>query len=144
MKHQGRRRIVSLLAGAAVLILSGCSRHRTLVETAEPETASAPRSSTAVIKETNGKTTAQLLQGKFAGVDVYEVPGGGIKVRMRSTGRRGEGDPLYVVDGMEVIPPDGVLYIDPNNIAMIEVERVSSLYGIRGMNGIIKITMKKK
>jgi outer membrane receptor for ferrienterochelin and colicin len=44
---------------------------------------------------------------------------------------------------MEVAAPDGALYIDPDSITRIEVERVSSLYGSRAMNGIVKITTRK-
>jgi outer membrane receptor protein involved in Fe transport len=94
---------------------------------------------------------AELFRGKFPGVEVFEAPGGGIRVKIRNSGalngdlssRNSDvGDPIYVVDNVEVSAPDGVLFMDPNTIAKIEVERVSALYGIRGSNGVIKITTK--
>ena len=95
-----------------------------------------------------GKTLAELFEGKFAGVTVTPVPGG-VKLRIRNaqnfdgTG----GDPLYIIDGLPISPPDGVLSINPGDVAKIEIlkdDASTSIYGQRGMNGVVKITTKKK
>src|ERR1041385_2748389 len=122
-----------ILAG---LILTGCSPNPRPPQQPAPSPTSA-RGSTVEIKDSGGRSTAQVLQGKFAGVDVFEVPGGGIKIKIRNSGSfdNSEGhDPIFVVDNLEVAAPGGVLQIDPNIIRKIEVEKVSSLYGIRGFS----------
>jgi hypothetical protein len=132
---------VSLLAA---LIVCGCSTNRA----AESDAAPKPKSTTssAVITDASGKTTADLFHGKFAGVEAYATAQGGFRIKIRNSGALNAegGDPIYVVDGLEVSAPDGTLYLDPNNIVKIEVERVSTLYGIRGSNGVVKITTKRK
>ena len=148
MIHRLGARTVSLLAAAAAVICCGCSTPRAPVIEPEAGTgaASSPKSSTVTIKDENGKSMAELFQGKFAGVKVSEVPGGGIRVRIRNAGGlNGSGDPLYIVNGVPMETPDGTLFIDPNDIAKIEVVDVGSLalYGIRGANGVVKITTKK-
>ena len=151
MTHHDSTRTISLLAAAAAaIILSGCSTNRAPeVEPAAAATGTAPspRSSTATIKDENGKTMSGLFQGKFSGVDVTEAPGGGIRVRIRNAGGiDGNSDPLYIVDGTQVETPDGTLHINPNDIAKIEVIKdvgLTALYGIRGANGVVKITMKR-
>ena len=112
----------------------------------------------------------QLLQGKVAGLQVTNAsgqPGAATIVRIRgfATVRSGTGQPLYVIDG---VPLDGrtarpgfnnvnggigstpdvnpLLYINPNDIASIDVLKDASacaIYGSRGSNGVILITLKK-
>lgn len=148
MSHRSTLAIM-LLAAAAAPILSGCSHPA-------PDTQSGPTgpssSKSITVKDANGKTTAELFRGRFPGVDVTEVPGRGIKVRIRNPGgqesfRNGEsGEPLYVVDGLPIEAVDGTLFIDPTTITKIEIVDTASLslYGIRGANGVVKITTKRK
>ncbi len=110
----------------------------------------------------------QLFQGKIAGLQVTSnsgQPGAATTVRIRgySSLRPGTGQPLYVLDG---IPLDGrtarpgfsigglgttpevnpLLFINPNDIASIEVLKDASsaaIFGSRGANGVILITTKK-
>jgi len=109
----------------------------------------------------------QLLQNKVAGLEVTNnsgQPGAAstIKIRGNSSIRAGN-NPLFVVDG---IPLDGgsarpdvsasfgntpganpLLYINPNDIAQIDVLKDASsaaIYGSRGSNGVVVITTKKK
>jgi TonB-dependent SusC/RagA subfamily outer membrane receptor len=128
--------------------LAGCAGKQSRREAAEPmPVASGSKSSTVTIKDANGRTTAELLQGKFPGVQVFEAPGGGIQVRIRNSGSiNGGGDPLYVVDGLPVSTTDGVLHIEPTHIAKIEVLKdvgSTAIYGIQGANGVVKITTKR-
>lgn len=94
-------------------------------------------------------TVAEMLVGRFPGVDVVQLPGGGISVRIR--GQRsfmGGNEPLYVVDGIPIqTAPGGVLMgIDPRDIQSIEVLKdagATAAYGSRGANGVILITTKR-
>lgn len=117
-----------------------------------------------------GKGSAQqALQGRIAGVNVTSAdgsPGGGISIQIRGTNTLyGNTEPLYVVDGVPLsrgnITDDGsssslnsgnavssqnaLAFLDPNDIASIEVLKDASsiaLYGSRGVNGVILITTK--
>ena len=109
---------------------------------------------------------AQLLTNKVAGLEVTTSsgqPGAAttIKIRGNNSVRAGT-NPLYVVDG---VPLDGgdakpgignalgnapasdpLTYINPNDIAQIDVLKDASataIYGSRGSNGVIVITTKK-
>lgn len=90
----------------------------------------------------------QLMEGRFAGVEVTRVPGGGVSVRIRGgTSILGDNEPLYVIDGMPVqAGPGGALNgINPEDIARIEVLKdvgSTAMYGVRGANGVVLITTK--
>jgi TonB-dependent SusC/RagA subfamily outer membrane receptor len=61
---------------------------------------------------------------------------------------RGNGEPLYVVDGMPLLARSlsGALDgISPRDIARIDVLKDASagIYGSRGMNGVILITTRR-
>ncbi len=118
----------------------------------------------------------QLLTGKVAGMEVSVAsgqPGAATAVKIRGNNSiRSGNDPLYVVDGVPLdgrapvpnlqtsgaIPPPGVsglgnlpgadplVYINPNDIASVEVLKDASaaaIYGSRGANGVILFTTKK-
>ena len=118
----------------------------------------------------------QLLTGKVAGMEVSVSsgqPGAATVVKIRGNNSiRSGNDPLYVVDGVPLdgrapvpnlqsstaIPPPGVsglgnlpgvdplVYINPNDIASIDVLKDASaaaIYGSRGANGVILFTTKK-
>lgn len=106
----------------------------------------------------------QLIQGKAAGVTVTNgtgAPGSSASVHIRGiTALTGSNEPLYVVDGVYI---DGsayttqnqnngentvspLSYINPNDIASIDILKDASataIYGSRGSNGVIIITTKK-
>jgi len=112
----------------------------------------------------------QLIQGKVSGVQVLGnsgQPGAAATVRIRGNSSvRAGSTPLYVIDG---VPLDGrsprpavskddtrnvgaspatnpLNFINPNDIASIEVLKDASataIYGSRGANGVILITTKK-
>lgn len=85
----------------------------------------------------------EYLMGKVPGLKVTKV-GNGYKYIIRSTGTiYGDTDPLFVVDGMTV---DDISYLNPNDIAHVEVLKdaaSASIYGSRGGNGVILITTKR-
>ncbi len=68
--------------------------------------------------------------------------GDSLKVRIRNSGNQAQ--PLYILDGTEIASPD---VISPENIESISVlknESATALYGMKGKNGVIIITSKKK
>jgi len=110
-------------------------------EGAEPRPATKPMDNT-------GKSLVELFQGRFPGVEAYAVQGG-VKVRIRNAGNvEGKGgDPLFVIDDLPVSPPDGVLTMNPNDIVRIEIlkdDASTLMYGIKAVNGVVKITTKRK
>ncbi len=114
------------------------------------------------------------LAGKVAGARIFDnsgAPGGGGQVQIRgATSILGQGDPLYVVDGV-IISNAGVSSgasaisrasgstgssqdqvvnrladLNPNDIENIEVLKsaaASAIYGSRATNGVVVITTKK-
>ncbi len=84
----------------------------------------------------------QALQGRTAGVTVLPAsgsPGSGMRVRVRGAGSNGNAEPLYIVDGMRT---GGIEYLDPSEIASIEVLKdaaSAAIYGAEGANGVVII-----
>ncbi|MEO5997531.1 MAG: TonB-dependent receptor [Chitinophagaceae bacterium] len=90
---------------------------------------------------------SEVLQGRAAGVQVTQAggaPGGDAKIRIRGANSvLGNNDPLYVVDGY--IGAD-FNTLNPNDIESIQVLKdaaSTSIYGSRGANGVVIITIKK-
>jgi TonB-dependent starch-binding outer membrane protein SusC len=108
----------------------------------------------------------QLLQNKVPGLEITAIsgqPGAATTVKIRgNTSIRAGNAPLYVING---VPLDGrtarpeagtafggtptsnpLLFINPNDIAQVDVLKDASataIYGSRGANGVIVITTKK-
>jgi iron complex outermembrane receptor protein len=118
---------------------------------AVPKSASAPETGAtdSLVGSVRVTRVEELLQGKFPGVVLSRLPNGGLAVRIRgTTSVLGTNDPLYVVDGMPIEPgPGGALFgINPGDIEKITVLKdvgSTSLYGVRGANGVVVITMKR-
>ncbi|HBX44762.1 MAG TPA: SusC/RagA family protein [Porphyromonadaceae bacterium] len=92
-------------------------------------------------------SAAQAIQGKAAGVNVYQpngAPGGEMVIRVRgTTSFNGSNDPLYVVDG---VPVDNLNFLSPTDIANIQILKDASsaaIYGSRAANGVVLITTKQ-
>ncbi len=109
----------------------------------------------------------QLIQGKVAGVQVTTnsgQPGGATTIRIRGNSALSSGSqPLFVVDGvifdassprpnLDVTglggstPSNPLNFINPNDIASIDVLKDASataIYGSRGANGVVIVTTKK-
>jgi len=114
------------------------------------------------------------LAGKIAGAQIFEnsgTPGGGMQIQIRgATSILGQGDPLYVVDGVMVSnqsvagglaaisrssgstsstqdqTTNRLADLNPNDIESIEVLKsaaASAIYGSRATNGVVVITTKK-
>lgn len=90
----------------------------------------------------------KTLASKVPGLRITQNPDGSISLRIRgTTSIIGSSEPLYIVDGVQVLPgPNGGLNgINPRDIASIEVLKDAStaFYGLRGANGVILIKTKQ-
>ena len=91
--------------------------------------------------------TAQIMQGKAAGVAVTQVtgaPGDGVAVIIRGQSSFGSSAPLYVIDGIPT--SDGINEIAPDDVESISVLKdaaSASIYGARAANGVVLITTRK-
>lgn len=102
-----------------------------------------------VARRNNPTNMADMLDGRFAGVEIRRLSGGGVSVHIR--GQRSltaDREPLYVVDGIpQPAGSGGVLTdLDPHDIKSIEVLKdaaATAVYGSRGSNGVILISMKR-
>jgi TonB-dependent SusC/RagA subfamily outer membrane receptor len=97
----------------------------------------------------DGKSIETLLEGRFPGVSVSPA-NGGIQVRIRggSNSFYGGEEPLYVLDDVPLPSgTGGIIMVNPYDIQRIEVLKNPAdiaIYGIRGANGVVKITTKKR
>lgn len=97
------------------------------------------------LKDQPINTVNDAIKGRIAGVEVYSnsgSPGGSISVRVRGIGTVNNADPLYVVDG---VPTLDINFLNPNDVASIEVLKDASsqaIYGSRGANGVVLISTK--
>ncbi|UCG75573.1 MAG: TonB-dependent receptor plug domain-containing protein [Gemmatimonadota bacterium] len=95
-----------------------------------------------------GEPIERILEGRVAGVEVRQTRNG-ITVRIRGqTSILGDSEPLYVIDGVPIEPGPGgaLLGISPYDIESIRVLKDitdTSMYGVRGANGVIVITTKR-
>jgi TonB-dependent SusC/RagA subfamily outer membrane receptor len=96
-----------------------------------------------------GRTIENLFAGRFPGVTVSSAGGGGLQIRIRGGANsfRGGEEPLYVVDDTPLpAGTGGIVLLNPYDIQKIEVLKDApdtALYGIRGANGVIRITTKR-
>ena len=120
------------------------------------------------------KSVEGNLAGKVAGAQIFEnsgTPGGGMQIQIRgATSILGQGDPLYVVDGVMVSNQsvagglsaisrssgstsstqdqtvNRLADLNPNDVESIEVLKsaaATAIYGSRATNGVVVITTKK-
>ena len=101
------------------------------------------------IQRTPGKPIEEILTTRFPSVVVSRGSDGGLVVRIRgATSFYGSSEPLYVIDGVPIQPgPGGSLSgINPYDIESIEVltdAASTTMYGVRGANGVIVIKTKQ-
>jgi len=113
------------------------------------QTGGAVQSATAdQLDEVKATQVEARLEGRFPGVEVVRTRSGGFLIRIRGvTTFLGDQTPLYVIDGIpvQVDPERGLDWLSPAEIARIDVLKdpaETSMYGVRGANGVILITTK--
>jgi TonB-linked SusC/RagA family outer membrane protein len=90
--------------------------------------------------------TIEALQGQVPGVDISSATGragSGFNIQIRGVQSLAGGQPLYVVDG--VIVPDGIDFLNPQDIQRIDILKDASstaIYGSRGAYGVVLVTTK--
>ncbi len=94
--------------------------------------------------------TAQLMYGKFSGVQITQssgLPGNdNSSVLIRGQGTFGGSTPLVVIDNMQYETLREFNNLAPSDIESITVLKdasASAIYGARGANGVIVVTTKK-
>lgn len=108
------------------------------------------------LQERPASSLNQALAGRISGVQVNSNsgrPGGRTNIRVRGfSSINSSNNPLYVIDGVmlpqtnQTQASQAIDYINPNDIASVEVLKDASstaIYGARGANGVILITTKR-
>lgn len=91
-------------------------------------------------------TATQALQGKLAGVQITSSgqPGSSPQVIIRGAGSILAGaNPLYVVDGIWTSDITNINTADIVSVDVLKDASASSIYGVRGANGVILITTRQ-
>jgi TonB-dependent SusC/RagA subfamily outer membrane receptor len=100
------------------------------------------------MRSNSPRTVADMLVGRFPGVEVRTLSNGSATIRIRGTRsfRSGE-EPLIVVDGIpQHSGAQSLMDMSPRDVESIEVLKdaaASSVYGARGANGVILIATRK-
>lgn len=96
------------------------------------------------LKAVKATSAAQALQGMASGVNVIlsSVPGKAPRINIRGFTSFGSNDPLVIVDGIEQTL-NNISASDIETIQVLKDAGSSSIYGVRGANGVILITTKK-
>jgi TonB-dependent SusC/RagA subfamily outer membrane receptor len=147
---------VGLLVGLAVL--AACAQTPKSPSDPAPRDTAGGRMATGATQSLDSKQlktergaqgVEELIQGRFAGVEVVRLAGGGFSLRIRGAGSfMSSNEPLYVLDGVPLpqAPGGALVGVAPHDIERIEVLKDASstaLYGVRGANGVILITTKR-
>jgi iron complex outermembrane receptor protein len=140
-------RVLPSLAGLTAVLACGHSRPGAPAPQAEPPPPAGSTVTTSEPARQGAASIEQLLVGRLSGVTVTAAPGGGIIVRMNGPTSFYSGqEPLFVIDGMPVDATQGRLgFLDPHDIESIRAYKDpshTSLYGVRGANGVIEIKTK--
>jgi TonB-dependent SusC/RagA subfamily outer membrane receptor len=142
---------------ALTTVLAGCSQNPKASTATVPAGAGEARRPSggaqtlgaSELKPEQFQSVEEVIQGRFPGVEVVRLAGGGFSLRIRGAGSFMSGnEPLYVVDGTPLPPtPGGALIgVDPRDIESIQVLKNApdtALYGVRGANGVIVIRTKR-
>ena len=143
------KRILLLISAALALCAYGASKH-----VGNPGEEEINVGYGTVTKDNNNFSVSKLkVEGKQAitYTDMYDylrgrVPGVTVtssnSIIIRGISSNNQTEPLILVDGVEI---DDLSTVDPNMVDTVEVlkDGSSSIYGIRGGNGVILITTKR-
>ncbi len=149
----------SAAVGLSLVFLAGCAHGNAAPPSNGPESTDplADPGSGATQRVVMGRndptrfaTVEEWLQGRVAGLQVIPLGGGQFDLRIRgTTSVNMSTQPLVVIDGVQV-PPEGISNalagVSPNQIKSVDVLKdagATSIYGIRGANGVLVITTKR-
>ena len=100
-------------------------------------------------RRTYVRSLAELLEGRIAGLIVEPTAGGRTSMRVHGGGGYFGASPLVVVDG-DPLPSGAALEtilagIDPGDVVRVDVLKdvsATAIYGTRGSNGVVLITLR--
>lgn len=101
--------------------------------------------SSEAITQRNVTSPVEAIQGSMPGVQISSKTGrigDGFDVVIRGANSLNGSKPLFVVDG---VPTDGIDFLNPQDIARIDVLKDASsaaIYGSRGASGVVIVTTK--
>ena len=147
-----------LLIAVPLLALAGCAsmRNNTVSDLPDEESVNVGYSkarkkdvtySVGHVKNDDNRVYSDIyeyLMGKVPGVRVERTGQNSAKVFVRGINSiNSSTDPLFIVDGVAV---SDISTINPYDVESVDVLKDSSasIYGVRGANGVILITLKKK
>lgn len=154
----------SLAVAITLASLVACHRQQLAVETYPGPAANAAGSNGYVPKTkdvaggqgngvnadyTNNQTgrVEDIIQGRFPGVEVVQNSSGGFTLTIRGNASfLGNSAPLIVVDGVALQQGANLGFLNPQDIARIDLLKNPSetaIYGVRGGNGVIVISTKR-
>jgi TonB-linked SusC/RagA family outer membrane protein len=114
--------------------------------------------STVNVDELSGVTSGgiqEALQGRVAGVNITPtsgMPGGALDMNVRGVATFGNGNPLFVIDGVPILTEESsrnfnpLASLNPENIKSIQILKdasASAIYGARAANGVVIITTNR-
>jgi TonB-dependent SusC/RagA subfamily outer membrane receptor len=140
LSRASRSRVARILTCAPALVaLAACYHRSSAVE--EPLPLERPAVGL------GQRSSHDLIPRRFPGVDVIRTRGGGFLVQVHS-GLVGAGEPLYLIDGAPVMvdPNRGIDWMTLDDVVQIRVHKDPSettVYGPRGVSGVILITTKQ-
>ena len=100
------------------------------------------------MRSNSPRTVADMLVGRFPGVEVRQLANGAASIRIRgSRSFRSSEEPLIVVDGIpQYNGGQSLMDLSPRDVESIEVLKdaaASSVFGSRGANGVILISTRR-
>ena len=100
------------------------------------------------LRESSPRTVADMLVGRFPGVEVRQLANGSASIRIRgSRSFRSNEEPLIVVDGIpQQSGAQALMDMSPRDVESIEVLKdaaASAVFGSRGANGVILISTRR-
>jgi TonB-dependent SusC/RagA subfamily outer membrane receptor len=117
----------------------------------DPETGAVQALPESALAGRHVDSAVELLEGRVPGLLIIRQPNGDVALQIRGAPNslRDGGEPLLVIDGMPAASGNvtGALRgLKPHQIASIEVLKdvsSTSVYGMRGANGVILIRTKR-
>lgn len=145
------RKVLGLIVGCVTACSLGGNATHESTRVIVPKTA-LPHSVLAEedVQQVPGQPIEQLLASRFTGVQTSRTSSGGLSLRIRGVGSFiSSNEPLVVIDDVPIDIGDGAMLraINPRDIASIEVIKDPAglaMYGVRGANGVIVISTKRR
>jgi TonB-dependent SusC/RagA subfamily outer membrane receptor len=100
------------------------------------------------LRANSPRTVADMLVGRFPGVEVRQLPNGSATIRIRGTRSfRSTDEPLIVLDGIpQHNGAQSLMDLSPRDVESVEVLKdagASAVYGSRGAKGVILIATRR-